>query len=120
MAAPLGDCAPRCRLLSVDYKNKRGTDCAQDIAVGQNPDMTDGQLVELVREQYKNQGLTVSAITEVTETASGIVPRSLYIRPGFLEEGFKERGLPMPEDIAAALTAAGVHPVNWEELTHGG
>ena len=21
---------------------------------------------------------------------------------------------------AAALTAAGVHPVNWEELTHGG
>mgnify|MGYP007105065436 FL=1 len=120
MAAPLGDCAPRCRLLSVDYKNKRGTDCAQDIAVGQNPDMTDGQLVELVREQYKNQGLTVSAITEVTETASGIVPRSLYIRHGFLEEGFKERGLPMPEDIAAALTAAGVHPVNWEELTHGG
>lgn len=120
MAAPLGDCAPRCRLLSVDYKNKRGTDCAQDIAVGQNPDMTDGQLVELVREQYKNQGLTVSAITEVTETASGIVPHSLYIRPGFLEEGFKERGLPMPEDIAAALTAAGVHPVNWEELTHGG
>ena len=45
--------------------------------------------------------------------------RALYLAPGYLEEFAAEMGLTMPEDIAAALTAAGVHPVNWEELTHG-
>lgn len=119
MAAPLGDHAPRCRLLSIDYKDCHGTDFSQDIAAGQNPGMTDGQMVELIREQYANQGFTVSAITEITETASGIIPRALYIRPGFIEEGFEEQGFPVPEDLSAALSYAGIHPVNWEELVHG-
>lgn len=120
MTAPLGDHAPRLRLLSVDYKDKRGIDCSQDIAVGQNPDMSDERLVELVRNQCAGMGLTVSAISEVTETASGIVPRALYIRPGFLEESIADQGLPVPDDIAAAMEAVGVHPVNWDELTQKG
>lgn len=98
------------RLLSVDYKDKSGTDYAQNIAICQNSDITDEQLVELIREQYAKQGLTVSAIIEIM---SG--PRVLYIRPGFLEEGMLQQGLPIPENMPAAMEAAGIHPVNWDE-----
>lgn len=47
------------------------------------------------------------------------VMAALYLAPGHLEEFAAEMGLTMPENIAA-LTAAGVHPVNWEELAYGG
>ena len=67
MTCPLGDKAPRCRLLSVDYKNQDGVDCSQDIAVGQAPGMTDERLVKLIQEQYAGMGFTVSAIIEVIE-----------------------------------------------------
>lgn len=116
MTAPMGDYAPRCRLLSIDYKNQNGADCSQDIAIGQAPGMTDERMVELVREQYAGVGLNVSAIIEVTDTGA---PHVLYIKRSFLEEDMTEHGLPVPRDMAVALTAAGIHPVNWEELTHG-
>ena len=116
MTAPLGDYAPRCRLLSIDYKNQSGVDCSQDIAIGQNPNMTDERLVELVQEQYTNKGFNVSAITEVIEEDCGIIPRVLYIKPGFLQEDMIERGLPVPQDMAAALAYAGIYPVNIAEL----
>lgn len=116
VAAPLGDYAPRCRLLSVDYKNQNGVDCSQDIAVGANRDMDDERLVELVREQYAGMGFNVSAIAEVSEAGT---PHALYIKPGFLEEGMMEQGLSIPQDMAAALAYAGLHPVNWAELVGG-
>ncbi len=74
MVAPLGDYAPRGRLLSVDYKNQDGVDCSQDIAVGQAPGMTDERLVKLIQEQYAGMGFTVSAIIEVIEEGT---PRAL-------------------------------------------
>lgn len=43
----------------------------------------------------------------------------LYLSPGYLEEYAEEMGLTMPKDIPAALEAAGLHPVNLEELKHG-
>lgn len=116
MVAPLGGYAPRCRLLSVDYKNQDGVDCSQDIAVGQAPGMTDERLVKLIQEQYAGMGFTVSAIIEVIEEGT---PRALYIKPGFLEEDMMEHGLPIPHDMAAALAYAGIHPVNWVELVGG-
>lgn len=119
MAAPLGDHAPRCRLLSVDYKNKADVDCYQDIAVGQNPDMTDGRLVELVRQQYTGMGFTVSAITEIVMVDDVAATNSLYIKPGFLEETMMENGLPVPHDMAGALAYAGISPVNLLELVGG-
>jgi len=40
----------------------------------------------------------------------------LYLAPGYLEECMHERGLSVPEDLPAAMRAAGCCPVNWEEL----
>ena len=45
---------------------------------------------------------------------------ALYIAPGYLEEAAKELGRSIPKDIPAALEAAGLHPVNLEELKYGG
>ena len=43
----------------------------------------------------------------------------LYIAPGYMEEVIKELGLPVPDDMAAAMASAGIRPVNWEELANG-
>ncbi len=56
--APLGDRAPRLRLLTVDYKNRDGVDCCQDITFTQTSDVTDQRLVEIVMEQYAVLGAT--------------------------------------------------------------
>lgn len=42
---------------------------------------------------------------------------AIYLAPGYLEEAAAEWGLTMPDDLSAALIAAGIRPVNWEELT---
>ena len=70
-----------------------------------------------IREALAGNGCKLTALAEYMEDGAG---RALYLAPGYLEEFAAEMGLTMPENIAAALTAAGVHPVNWEELTHGG
>ena len=62
----------------------------------------------------------IPALTALGELLEGGGTAVLYMAPGYLEEFAAEMGLTMPQDIAAALSAAGVHPVNWEELTHGG
>jgi len=116
IAAPLGDQAPRCRLLTVDYKSADGADHCQDIATGQGRDTTDKRLVELIQGQYAGMGFTVSAITEVIVMDDGLGWNSLYIRPGFMEESLRENGVPVPKDMAAAMEAVGICPVNSEEL----
>lgn len=110
--AAAGDHGPVCRLLQVDYKDRDGVDHYQDIAVGVNRDMSDERLAERIREQYAALGFSVSAVSEMTETA----PRVLYVKPGFMEECIEESGLPVPQDIAAALSYVGAHPVNMAEL----
>lgn len=83
---PLGDHAPRLRLLTVDYKNQAGVDCCQDITFAQTSNVTDQRLVAIVMEQYAGLGFKVSAVTEVIVTDRGILPNFLYIRPEFLIE----------------------------------
>lgn len=91
LCEPFGDYAPKKRCLIADYKDANGTDANQYLTVYHNRNSTDESLVESVRQDLAGQGCTLTALGEFTA----------------------------PEDIAAALTAAGVHPVNWEELTHG-
>ena len=116
LTAPMGDYAPRLRLISVDYKDRNGTDCRQDSAALQNPKTTDEQLVELVRERYTSMGCGVSAISELILEKDRAIGRCLYAKPGFLEESMTAAGLPIPEDMIANSDAAGFHPVNWDEL----
>lgn len=118
-AAPLGDKGPRCRLLSIDYKDQNGVDCSQDIAVGAPQDVSDERLVNGIRGQYAVVGFSVSAITEVIVSDDGTAHRALYIKPGFLEECIMEVGSTVPQDMAPALEAMGIHPVNWDELVQG-
>lgn len=116
LTAPMGAYAPRLRRMIVDYKDSSGRDYHQDLMIWHNPSATDADLVENVRESLVQQGYTLSALGELLDNGGANV---LYLMPGYLEESIKDLGLSVPDDIAAALTAAGVHPVNWEELTHG-
>lgn len=117
LCEPFGDYAPKKRCLIADYKDANGTDANQYLTVYHNRNSTDESLVESVRQDLAGQGCTLTALGEFTADGK---QRALYLAPGYLEEFAAEMGLTMPGDIAAALTAAGVHPVNWEELTHGG
>ena len=117
--AHMGDRAPLCRLLSVDYKDGDGVDHSQDIAIGVPRDTIDERLVELIRQQYAGMGFDVSAIGEFIPNDDGDACRVLYMKPSFLVEDMVERGLPVPRDMAAALAYAGIHPVNWSEFVEG-
>lgn len=108
--ASLGDLAPRCRKLMVDYKAPDGQDWHQELVTLHHPGAGDAALVESIRESLAERGCQLTAVVE-----SG---RILYMAPGYLEECAEEMGLTLPDDIAAALANAGVHPVNWEELVH--
>lgn len=112
---PMGANAPRLRRLIVDYKNSSGRDYNQDILILCPPEGTDEKLVDAIRESLSGQGFTLTSLAEVA--GNGV--KVLYIAPGYLEEVIKELGLPVPEDMAKNMTSAGIHPVNWEELTHG-
>lgn len=101
------------RRLVADYKDDTGRDLHQEIMTLHDPNATDEALVESIREELAQAGCK---LTGLAEEGTG---RVLYLAPGYLEEFAAEMGLTMPENIAAALTAVGVHPVNWEELTHG-
>lgn len=117
LCEPLGDCAPRRRRLVADYKGSDGKDLHQDLVTWHHKQATDAALVQSIREALTGNGCTPTALGELLEGGGTAV---LYMAPGYLEEFAAEMGLTMPQDIAAALSAAGVHPVNWEELTHGG
>ena len=116
LCKPLGDYAPRVRRLIADYKDKDGVDLHQDLVVCHYRGVTDASLVESVRENLAAGGYTLTSLGELLEDSSA---RALYLGRGYLEEYLKELGLPVPEDMAAAMAAAGVHPVNWEELVNG-
>ena len=114
---PLGDYAPRVRRLIADYKDKDGVDLHQSLVTLHDRQVTDEALVESVRENLAAGGYTLTALLEILEDGA---PRAIYLGRGYLEEYLKELGLPVPKDMAAAMAAAGVHPVNWEELVNGG
>ena len=81
-----------------------------------NPGATDADLVENVRESLVQQGYTLSALWELLDNGGA---NALYLMPGYLEESIKDLGMPVPEDMAANMVSAGIHPVNWEEFVHG-
>ncbi len=113
----LGDYAPKKRRLIADYKDRRGEDFNRSLTVWQSRGAPDQALVESVRDDLARQGYTLTALAELMEDG---ITRVLYLAPGYLEESMAELGLTVPADIAAALTARGIHPVNWDELTGGG
>lgn len=115
LTEPLGDYAPRRRHLLADYKDKEGRNYHQELMTWHNA--TDKALVESVKAEVARMGFTLSALLEYQD---GSKVAALYIAPGYLEETAKELGRPIPKDISAALEAAGLHPVNLEELKHGG
>lgn len=117
LCEPLGECVPRRRRLVADYKDETGRDLHQEVMTWHDRRATDAALVESIQKEFSGIGCKLTALAECPENGPG---RVLYLAPGYLEEFAVEMGLPIPEDIAATLGAAGVRPVNWEELTHGG
>lgn len=115
VCAPLGDYAPRKRRMIVDYKNSKGEDYNEELIGWHIEGVTDEALVEQVRADLKRRGYEVTAILELCENEKGNV---LYLAPVALQEVAAQNGLAMPEDISARLEAAGIHPVNWEELVN--
>lgn len=116
LCKPMGEYAPRARRLVADYKDKDGADLHQELVTWHDRQATDEALVQSIRDALAGHGCRLTALAERLE--DGTV-RALYLAPGYLEEFAAEMGLTMPEDMAGALTAAGIHPVNWEELAHG-
>ena len=113
LTGPFGDYAPRRRHLLADYKDKEGRDYHQELMTWHSPNTTDKALVESVKAEVARMGFTLSALLEYQD---GGKVTALYIAPGYLEEAAKELGRSIP----AALEAAGLHPVNLEELKYGG
>ena len=113
LTEPFGDYAPRRRHLMVDYKDKEGQDYHQEVLVLHPNGATDKSLVQSIKEQLP--GLT--AIAELSPAGKW---SALYIAPGYLEEYAAEIGLTLPPNIGETLDKAGIHPVNLEELKHGG
>lgn len=116
LTAPLGDYAPRRRHLVADYKDTAGRDLHQEFLTIQHPKGTDEALVDSIKAELTRIGCRLTALAECK--ADGMW-QALYLSPGYLEEYAAETGLTMPKDIAAALSAAGIHPVNLEELKRG-
>ena len=109
---PLGDSAPQYRKLTADYKDSSGQDFHQTFATWGHERAADAALVEIVRDMLAHSGYTLGALTEHLEDGKG---RVLYLTPGRLKELISGLGLPVSTD-----TAAGVRPVNWDELTGNG
>lgn len=111
LTEPFGDYAPRRRHLLADYKDKEGRDFHQELMTWSNS--TDKALVGTVKADMARHGFKLSALAEYQDGGS---VSSLYIAPGCLEETIKGLGRYIPKDIPAALEAAGLHPVNWEDF----
>lgn len=113
LSGPLGDYAPHRRHLMVDYKDEAGMDFHQELLVLHPNGATDKSLMQSIKEQLP--GLT--AIADLLPDGKW---SALYIAPGYLEEYAEEIGLTLPPNIGETLETAGIHPVNLEELKHGG
>lgn len=110
----MGDYGPQKRRLIADYKDRHCKDINQSLTVWHSRGASDKSLVESVRGELARSGYTLTALGELLEDGSA---KALYLAPGYLEEAMREMGLKVPEDIIAAMKAAGCRPVNWEELT---
>lgn len=115
LTAPMGAYAPRLRRLVVDYKDGSGADYNHDLLLLCPPEGTDKKLVEDIRDSLSGQGFTLTSLAEM----AGDGVKVLYLHPQYLRESIEEQGMPVPEDMAANMASAGIHPVNWEEFVHG-
>ena len=113
MAELMGDKAPKCSMIGVDYKNENGVDCSTYAVTMRPTDLTDEVLVEHFREGVEQKGFELSAIHEYTE---GKPPRLIYVKRNFFEETLIEHGVSVPVDLQAALEYCGLHPINWEDF----
>lgn len=91
LLTPLGDLAPRCRKLMVDYKAPDGQDWHQELVTLHHPGAGDAALVESIRDSLAERGCQLTALGEAGKI--------LYMAPGYLEECAAEMGL--PDDTAA-------------------
>ncbi|MBR1566752.1 MAG: hypothetical protein IJ649_08310 [Oscillospiraceae bacterium] len=111
--SPLGGHAPRCRRFMIDYKDAHGRDMNMDVLAAIPRDMTDAQTVKIFQQQYDRGGGKLSAVCEVLPDGSG---NCLYFALEALKESIAELGLPIPRDLRAHMDAAGLHPINYDEL----
>lgn len=82
------------RLLA-DYKGPDGKDYHRAFLVPVPRNWTTEELVKCVQHNLA-PGQTLTAVTSLDYM------RPIYVTPGFLEETFQERGLPVPDDMQAA------------------
>lgn len=101
------------RLLVADYKDPGGRDMNLTLTIWPRRGTADKALAEAVRAELAGAGCKLTCLTELLGDGS---TKALYLAPGCLEEVMGEMGLTVPADMPTAMTAAGVHPVNWEEL----
>lgn len=95
--------------LLVDYKDPDGTDRNMDTLATISRSVTTAQLIKRVRTDLA-PGYKLSAISSVD------YGRPIYIAPSFLEECMKEQGLPIPDDVGAAMRACGLQLLTLEEI----
>lgn len=109
----LGEYAPRKRRLLLDFKDGSGQDRNTDTIAWHNRNTADEAVIEMLKTQIASEGGTLSAVTELLENEKVCC---LYCVPGFIEESIHEWGIPVPNDMKAAMENAGFHPINWDEL----
>ena len=113
---PLGDYAPKRRYLLLDYNDSSGADLHHEALQYVPRGVTDRDLVRLFWEDLARQGYRLSSICEPQEDGGIAI---LYAAPGFLEECFSDQGLPVPDDIPAALAATVRFPDGWHQAQRG-
>lgn len=104
------------RRLVADYKDSAGKDLHQEFVALCCTGTTDEALVQSVREELDQAGCKLSGLAELRE-GGGI--NYLYMDYEAMIETVHQLGLRVPEDPAAALEAAGLHPVNWRDFQSG-
>lgn len=109
MVEALGDKAPKCSMIGVDYKNRSGVDCYTYAVIMRGVSLTDEILVEQIRMDMEQKGFELSGVHEYTE---GNPPRLIYVKRSFFEETLTEMGVSIPKDLKGALEAFGYHPIN--------
>lgn len=109
----MGDKAPRCSMIGVDYKNGSGVDCSTYAVIMRPAKLTDEVLVKHIRDDMEGKGFELSGVHEYVE---GEPPRLIYVKRSFFEETMMEMGVSIPKDLKGALDAFGYHPINLEDF----
>lgn len=110
----MGNNAPKCSVIGVDYKNESGVDCSTYAVIARGPSLTDKVLVENFQKDMAQKGFELSGVHEYAE---GEAPRLIYVKRSFFEETLMEMGVSAPKDLKAALEDCGYHPINLEDFT---